>query len=199
MVKLVNNLSDSSPFKDKAYEVYIRAYDQSRKDKAIDWLPSSNITHLGYKLLFAFFDFLRSTSLHDSYVQNLEDEFGNISSILFENFNLESLDEKGSLEDAIEKNIKELEEYRFFLPKSLTNLIENKKNFIPYGTIGHKAGLDSVLESFRDLLKALRDEKIEFWKRVFDMYKEDKKAFDLEFRTTQTRHKSDLEKLSKID
>jgi len=31
------------------------------------------------------------------------------------------------------------------------------------------------------------------------MYNEDKEAYDLEFRTTQTRHKKDLEWVSKID
>jgi hypothetical protein len=49
------------------------------------------------------------------------------------------------------------------------------------------------------VLKSLRDEKIRFWKRVFEMYKKDKEAYDLEFRTKQTRRKKDLDKFSKID
>ena len=48
-------------------------------------------------------------------------------------------------------------------------------------------------------LYALRDEKIEFWKRVFKKYKEDKEGYDLQFRTTETRRKKDLDKFSKID
>ncbi|MFW9878281.1 MAG: hypothetical protein ACFFG0_34805 [Candidatus Thorarchaeota archaeon] len=65
--------------------------------------------------------------------------------------------------------------------------------------IGYKGDLDSIIECFREVLTALRDEKIEFWKRVFKMYREDKEAYDLEFRTKATRHKKDLDRFSKID
>jgi len=198
--ELIKEKEDSSPFTDRAYDVYIEAHDQSGQDKAIDWLPSSKISNLGYKLLFAFFDFIRSSSLHDNYARNLNDEFGNISGTLFKNFNLDNLDDKGSLEGSIENYIEELEQYHFFLPKRLTNLIEDKKNMVPLESgIGYEADLDSVLVCFRDLLKSLRDEKIRFWKRVFEMYKEDKEAYDLEFRTKQTRRKDDLDRFSKID
>ena len=199
MTLLIKKKDDSSPFTDQTYDVYIEAYDQSGQDKAIDCLPSSKTSNLGYKLLFAFFDLLRSASLHDNYVPNLNDEFDNISDILFKNFNLDDLNDKGSLEESIEKYIGEMEKYSFFLPERLTNLIENRKNLIPFGTIGYKGDLDSVLECIREVLKALRDEEIEFWKRVFGDYREDKEAFDLEFRTTQTRRKSDLDQFSKID
>ncbi|MFX1327028.1 MAG: hypothetical protein ACFE91_02650 [Promethearchaeota archaeon] len=48
------------------------------------------------------------------------------------------------------------------MPKRLTNLVENKENLVPYGTIGYKRSLDTVLECFREALKALRNEKIKF-------------------------------------
>ncbi|MFX1327027.1 MAG: hypothetical protein ACFE91_02645 [Promethearchaeota archaeon] len=69
---------DPSTFTDQAYDVYIKAYNQSGEDKAIDWLPSSKTSNLGYKSLFAFFDLIRSTSLDDNYVPNLGDHFGNV-------------------------------------------------------------------------------------------------------------------------
>ena len=199
MTKLKREKDDSSPFTNQVYDVYIEAYDQSGRDKAIDWLPSSKISNLGYKLLFAIFDFIRSAAFHNNYVPNLNDEFGNISGTLFKNFNLDDLDDKGSLEDSINRHIQELGEYHFFLPERLTNHIENRKNLVPFGTIGYEGDLDSVLECFREVLTALRDEEIEFWKKIYEMYKEDKEAFDLEFRTTQTRRKSDLDQFSKID
>ena len=150
-------------------------------------------------MLFAFFDFIRSETLRDNYAPNLNDEFDNVVDLLFRRFNLDNLDDRGSLKSSIEKFIEELEKYHFFLPERLTDLIENRKNLVPFGTIGYEGDLDSVLECFRKVLKALRDEKIEFWKRVFVKYKEDKEAYDLEFKTTQTRRKSDLDKFSKID
>ena len=188
------------PFTNQAYDVFIEAHDQSGQDKAIDWLPSLKISNLGYKLLFAFFDLVRSASLHDNYASNLEDEFDNISGSLFKNFNLENLDGKGSLEDSIKNYIEELEKYHFFLPKKLTNFIKNKENLIAYDTgIGYEGDLDSVLECIREILKSLRDEKIEFWKKVFEKYKDDKEGYDLEFRTAETRRKKDLDRFSEID
>ena len=121
---------------------------------------SSKTSNLGYKLLFAFFDLIRSASLDDIYVPNLNDEFGNIVDTLFKNFDLDNIDDKGSLEDSINRHIQELGEYHLFLPERLTNLIENRKNLVPFGTIGYKGDLDSVLECFREVLRALRDEKI---------------------------------------
>ncbi len=203
MVELIRQNKDPSPFTDQAYEVYIKAYDQTGEDKAIDWSPSSKTSSLGYKLLFAFFDFVRFASLHDNYSSNLDNEFGNISNTLFKNFNLDNLSENGSLEGTIRGYIEELKKYYFFLPERLTDLIENKKlkeNLVPNKSgMSYEGDLDSVVECIREILKSLRDEKIKFWKNVFEKYKEDKEGYDLEFRTKQTRHRRDLDRFSKID
>ena len=65
--------------------------------------------------------------------------------------------------------------------------------------LGYEGSLDSLVECIKENLKSLRDEKIRFWKEFFKKYKEDKEAYDLEFRTKQTQRKKDLDSASKID
>ena len=81
-------------------------------------------------------------------------------------------------------------------------LLKDKSNLTAQSSefdIGYKGDLDSVVDCIREVLKSLRDEKISFWKKIFEEYKEDKEAYDLNFRRTQTRHKKDLDRFSKID
>lgn len=155
MVKLVRKNKFPSLFTNQAYDVYIETFDQTDQEKSIDWLPCLNVSKLGYKLLFAFFDLIRSESLHHNYSETLHDEFGNILGKLFKNFNLDNLDDRGSLEDSIEEYIRKLEEYHFFLPKKLVDLLESKGYLVPLESgIGYKGDLDLVIECIREILKS---------------------------------------------
>ncbi len=81
-------------------------------------------------------------------------------------------------------------------------LIRDKSSLKPRSfefDVGYTGDLGSAVDCIREVLKSLRDEKISFWKEVFELYKEDKEAFDLEFRTKQTQREEDLDKISKID
>lgn len=190
----------SSPFTDQAYDVYIKAFDQRGQEKPVGWLPCLKVSKLGFKLLFAFFDLLRSESLHHNYARDLSDEFGNVSSTLFKNFDLDNLDDKGSLEGSVKDYIQKLEEYNYFLPRGLVEFVDKSNHLTALESgIGYKGDLDSVVDCVRDILKSLRDEKITFWKEVFEKYKQDKEGYDLGFRTKQARHKNDLDRFSKID
>jgi len=197
-----NKEKSSSFFTDKAFDVSITAYSQDNHESPVEWLPSHKKSELGCKVMFAVFDLIRSAALSDSYVQDVEDIFGNVSSKLFTNFNLDNLDKHGSLEGSIKEYIRKLKEYNYFIPNELVELSENKDNLKRFegpGYESYEGDLDSVVDCFRNILKSLKDEKIAFWNRILEQYNEDKEAYDLEFRTTSTRHKKDLEWVSKID
>ena len=102
--------------------------------------------------------------------------------------------------DSIREYIRKMSEYSYLLPNELVNLAKDKNNLTSLEfDIGYEGYLDSVVESIRGVLKSLRDEKIAFWKKIFDTYKDDKEAYDLEFRTKSLRHKKDLDKFSKVN
>jgi hypothetical protein len=120
--------------------------------------------------------------------------------VLFKTFSLDHLDEHGSLKDSIEGYIHKLEEHHYFLPNDLVELSSNKSNLKSLEfDIGYNGDIDSVMNVLQDVLRSLRDEKIEFWNKVFKEYKEDKEAYDLEFKTKQTRRKKDLDAFWEID
>lgn len=58
--------------------------------------------------------------------------------------------------------------------------------------------IDWIVEHFKISLRSLRKEKITFWNALLKKYQEDRKGFDLIFRTKRTRHKKDLDMASKI-
>jgi len=187
---------------DEGFDVSMSAYSQDNHESPVEWLPSNQKSKLGCKIMFAVFDLIRNAALSDNYVQDVEDVFGNVSNKLFTNFNLDNLDERGSLEGSIKEYIQKLKKYNYFVPNKLVELSENKDKLKKFEGIGYESydgDLESVVDCFRSVLVSLRDEKIEFWNRILEEYNEDKEAYDLEFRTTSTRHKKDLDWVSKID
>lgn len=192
----------SSFFTDKAFDVSITAYSQDNHESPVEWFPSHHKSKLGFEVMVGVFNLIKQATLGDKYVQNVEDVFGNVLSVLFRRFSLGNLDKQGHLEGSIEEYIRKLKEYNYFLPNELVELSENKgnlKRFEGPGYESYEGDLKSVVECFRNVLISLRNEKIEFWDRILEQYNEDKEAYDLEFRTQRTRHKTDLEKLSEID
>lgn len=190
----------SSPFTKRGFDISIEV--TNREDLPIreKWRSTSHISELAHRFFFSLFSLVASECLKDNYTNNIEDEFGNLSSTLFKNFNLDNLDSKGSVKDSIKERIQELKKYTFFLPNDLVELTNRKNNLASLDfDIGYKGDLDSVIACIGDILRSLRDEKIAFWKEILEKYKEDKEAYDLEFRTKHTRRKKDLDRFSKID
>ena len=188
-------------FTDEGFNVFLRVFFKDQEDMSKS-LPSLNTSDLECKVLVGVFDLIRSAALSANHVQDVEDVFGNVSNALFTHFNLDNLDEQGHLESSIKEYIQKLKKYNFFLPNELVELSENKDNLKKFEGVGfesYEGDLESVVDIFRDVLKSLRGENIEFWKGILEQYNEDKEAYDLEFRTTSTRHKKDLEWVSKID
>lgn len=192
--------SKSSPFTDRAYDISIKIDDYDDLPIREKWRSTSHVSELSRKAFFSLFSLVASECLKDNYTNNIEDEFGNIVDLLFRRFNLDHLDDKGSLEDSIKEYIQGMGEYLYFLPNDLVRLVKDKRSLtsLEFDT-GYEGDLDSVVECIQDLLKTLRDEKIRFWEKVFEMYKEDKEVYDLEFRTKASRHKKDLDRFSKIN
>jgi len=193
----------SSPFTDVGFDVYIETLINGQKDMS-KWLPSDKTSELGCRTLVGVFDLIRNAALRGSHVQDVEDIFSNVSNVLFTHFNQDNLDKQGRLESSIKEYIRKLEEYKYFLPNELVELsndTDNDKGNLKKldFDIGYKSELDSVMRVIRSVLVSLRDEKIAFWNGILELYNEDKEAYDLEFRTKRTRHKKDLEWVSKID
>ena len=87
----------------------------------------------------------------------------------------------------MDRYIKDLEKFEFYIPEDLSG----KKRV-------SKQGINEVLKYFEESLRAMREEEIIFWKRLFEQYKKDKEGYNLEFRTTATRFKKDLDRFSHI-
>lgn len=190
----------SSPFIDNAFDISIEVVNQEDLPIREKGRSTSHVSRLSHKVFFSLFSLIASESLKDNYTNSIDDVFGNIIDLLFRRFNLDHLDDKGSLEDSIKGYLQGLGEYLYFLPSDLVELVKFESGLTSLEfDIGYEGDLDSVMECIREILKSLRDEKIEFWKKVLEKYKEDKEAYDLEFRTKQTRRQSDLDKFSKID
>lgn len=196
MNKINFDKRSESPFTKKAYKITIEAFDQENQDRPVQWKFYLDLSELGYKLMFDLFDLVKDAVLSDSYVKYLDNEFEKVLEVLFQWFNLESLNEHGSLENAIKQHIRKLKEYIFYLPKNLIGKIKDKVTQNESGF--HYCNLETLATIIKNAIKSLRDEKIQFWNKIFQLYKKDKEAYDLEFRTKATRHKKDLNRASKI-
>ena len=193
----------SSLFTDHAYDINLEVVgDRQDLQFPEKYSFTQHVSELSRKIFFAFFNLVASESLKDNYSESFGDKFGNIVNVLFQRFSLDQLDEHNSIEGSIEDYISELKEYSFFLPK----IFLDNKNFLDKSNYNlrhdefsfYSCDLDTLARIFKDVLKLLRDEKITFYKRLFEEYKKDKEGYDLEFRTKATRFKKDLDKFSHI-
>jgi hypothetical protein len=127
-------------------------------------------------------------------VEDFNDKFENVSEELFQNFNLKSLNENGSLRDTIQRHIEELGKYNFYLP---SDLVPDDKKGITKNEVGfYSCNIDILAEIFKNTMKALRDKKIEFWNALLTEYNKDRNGFDLVFRTKEERRQDDIDRIS---
>ncbi|KKK40928.1 hypothetical protein LCGC14_0949350 [marine sediment metagenome] len=184
-------------FTDRAYNISIRVSNHDDLPINERFGDTSDVSELSRTVLFSLFTLFAGESLKDNYAEDINEEFKNVSGVLYPNFNLENLDEHGSLGSGIEDFIRDLKEYRFYVPKSLAERRKDELTPLEFD-IGYKGDLESVLNCVGDTLKALRDEKISFWTSVLEVYRKDKEAFDLEFRTKHIRADKDYERFLKL-
>lgn len=88
----------SSPFTDRGFDVSIHVTNQENLPIRDRWRSSCYLTELGCKCLFSLFSLITSESLKDNYASDIQD-------LLFKRFNLDHLDDKGSLGHSIDRYI----------------------------------------------------------------------------------------------
>lgn len=150
-------------FAGKSYTIYATVYDyHDQDDKALHFGPSVHISKLSADTFWYFFQIVKDDCLDDDFLENGKNEHEMVTEILFQHFNKESLDEQKSLENAIRKYIEELEKYEFYDPN---------------GTL-EKISFSDLMKAIETKIKALREEKIAFWERFFEVYKRNKEEYD---------------------
>ena len=150
-------------FAGKSYTIYATVYDyHDQDDKALRFGPSFHISKLSADTFWYFYNTIKSGALRDDYLETGKNELEMVTEILFQNFNKESLDEQESLENSIRKYIEELGKFEFYDPD---------------GTL-EKISFSDLVKTIETKLKELREEKIAFWERLFEIYKKNKKQYD---------------------
>lgn len=151
-------------FDEKSYTIYARIHDyKDQDDKALSFGASCHISKLSADTFWCFFRIIKDDCLKDNHLETGKNESEMLSEVLFQNFNKESLDEQESLENAIRNYIEKLRKYEFFEPDP--NSLE-------------KISFSDLMKTIEAKLKALREEKISFWERLFEVYKKNKKHYD---------------------
>ena len=164
--------------------------------KGVKNLFSHHKSALGRKILEGFFNVIKNEALRSSYIGENESEFDKISDVLYQNFKLEDLSGDKSLEEAIKDFIAKLKLYEFYIPEELVG--EKKEGLTPLGVDYYLGSFDALISLVSNALKSLREEKIQFWKGLFEKYRKDKEALDYEFKMSSLRTKEMEERASKI-
>ena len=164
--------------------------------KSIKNLFSHHKSALGRKILEGFFNVIKGEALQSSHIGDNEGEFDKISDVLYQNFKLENLSGNKSLEEAIEDFIVKLNLYEYYIPEELVG--EKKEGLTPLGVDYYLGSFDVLNSLMSNALKALREEKINFWTELLHKYREDKEALDYEFKMSKLRTKEMKERVSKI-
>lgn len=191
------NKSLNDLFTNHSYSIDISVRDDEEKLSVPERSSFAyHVSDLSRRYILGLFNLVAKESLKDNCVEDTEDEFGNIVNTLFENFSLKHLDGSGSLEGSLSIYIKELKKKLFYIPDELVEKSQIKLKPNAVGMLF--CDLNTIQDIFREILESLRTEKIKFWENLFEVYKNDKEGYNLEFRTKVSRHKKDLDRISKI-
>jgi len=164
--------------------------------KGVKNLFSHGKSALGRKILEGFFNVIKGEALRSCHIGDNEGEFDKISNVLYQNFKLEDLSGNKSLEKSIEHFIAELERSEYYIPGELVG--EKKEGLTPLRGDYYLGSFDTLISLISDALRALREEKIQFWKGLLEKYRKDKEALDYEFKMSKLRTKEMEERASKI-
>ncbi|MFX1417372.1 MAG: hypothetical protein ACFE9N_00480 [Promethearchaeota archaeon] len=176
---------DSSLFTDRSYSIFTEIFNSNGLVKRLD---STILSQSQVKLLSNLFFIVKNAYAKRNISFDTEkSEFEKVSNVFFQTFKLDDLDDQDSLESAMERYIEDLTKFEFYVPEDLSS---SRKLY--------KQGINEVLKYFEESLRTIREEEIIFWERLFEEYKKDKEGYNLEFRTTATRFKKDLDRFSQI-
>ncbi len=164
--------------------------------KEIKNLFSHNNSALGCKVLEGFFNVIKGEALKNRYFGDNKSEFDKISEVLYQKFKIKDLSSNKSLEKPIKGFIEELEHYEYYIPEELVE--ENKEGLTPLEIDYYLGSFDTLISLISNALKALREEKVQFWKELLEKYRKDKEAFDYEFKMSKLRTKEVEERISKL-
>ena len=175
----------ASLFTDRLYRIFTEIFDSEGLVKRLD---STKFSQSQVRLLSNLFFILKTPhAKRNISIDTEKNEFEKISNVLFQTFKLEDLDDQNSIEPVLDRYIKDLKKFEFYVPEDLSG----KKGL-------SKQGINEVIKYFEESLRALREEEIIFWEKLFEEYKKDKEGYNLEFRTIATRFKKDLDRFSHI-
>jgi len=164
--------------------------------KGVKNLFSHGKSALGCKILEGFFNVIKNEALQNGHIGDDESEFDKISGVLYQNFKLEDLSGNKSLEKSIEHFIAKLEHYEYYIPEELVE--EKKEGLTPLGGDYYLGSFDALNSLMSNALKALREERIDFWAKLLNKYRRDKEALDYEFKMSKLRTKEMKERFSKL-
>ena len=164
--------------------------------KGVKNLFSHHKSALGRKILEGFFNVIKGEALRNGHIGDNEGEFDKISNVLYQNFKLEDLSGNKSLEEAIEDFIAKLKLSEYYIPEELVE--DNKEGLTPLGINYYLGSFDTLISLVSNALKALREERINFWTILLEKYRGDKEALDYEFKMSSLRTKEMKERVSKI-
>ena len=164
--------------------------------KGVKNLFSHHKSALGCKILEGFFNLIKNEALRSSHIGDNKSEFDKISEVLYQKFELKNLSGSKSLEEAIQDFIVKLNLYEYYIPEELVG--EKKEGLTPLGVDYYLGSFDTLNSLMSNPLKALREEKIQFWKGLLEKYRKDKEALDYEFKMSKLRTKEMKERFSKL-
>jgi hypothetical protein len=75
---------------------------------------------------------------------------------------------------------------------------EKKEGLTPLGGDYYLGSFDALNSLMSNALKALREERIDFWAKLLNKYRRDKEALDYEFKMSKLRTKEMKERFSKL-
>jgi hypothetical protein len=128
------------------------------------------------------------------------EQFTAMLSILYSRFSQEDIKKNGSLEEDIIRFIESLNNDEFYIPKELVG--KNKEGLTNLGLdVGleyYSCPLDLLISKIRVAIRSIRREKINFWTELLHKYREDKEAFDYEFKMSKERSAEMERRASKL-
>ena len=134
-------------FSESGYTVNIEV---SKDDKKVDDNFLLYSSEFDYKLILSLFRLVKNETLKEKVVEDTNDKFENVSNALFQNFNLQSLNENESLIDAIQRHIEELGKYNFYLP---SDLVPDDKSGIIRNEVGsYLCNIEILAEIFKNTI-----------------------------------------------
>ena len=186
---------DKLPFTEDSFTAICSITDAEGKE--VKNLFSHHKSALGCKILEGFFNVIKGEALRSSHIGDNEGEFDKISDVLYQNFESKNLSGSKSLEKSIKRFIVELEHSEYYIPEELVE--DNKKGLTPLEINYYFGSFDTLISLISNALKSLREEKIQFWKRLLEKYRKDKEPLDYEFKMSKLRTKEMKDRVSKLN